>query len=418
MSDISFNLIFSKKVVVRACYVALVAGTVLTLINQWEGLFGTEAFSWPKLFLTYCVPYLVSSTSSYLTAKADQNEKSERTDEPIEGSLSTDHKPVFLEEVPAPAESEEVPVDDTPIEGQSKGAWPSPDTPAQEEEKEEPDLEPVHNLIDLALTTGSEIKNNATNVNTTSKERSLFIGDLLLKSESLCEKIDTLLEQMTENKTNLGEAGQAAQILTESFSSISLEMKEGRENSKRLGERAENFSSQFEEIHEIATEISKIAEQTNLLALNATIEAARAGDAGKGFSVVASEVKQLATDVTKAVDKVNTQLAELSNELDSLLSGIGSLDQIMEATEERISKDKVGAESSKENLAKHLDQSQNQLNCLSEELTLIPSLTNAIREIKANTEGAVTGSARNMELTDKLINNLQTANDTLRKQIS
>ncbi|MCG8491420.1 MAG: methyl-accepting chemotaxis protein [Sneathiellales bacterium] len=410
MSDISFKLVFSKKIIIRACYVAIVAGTALTLINQWDGLFGSGTFSWSKFLLTYCVPYLVSTASSYLAARADQNEQQAVNMASEENSISLDPQPFSFDEDAKPEPIEEI----LPVAPEENTTL----SPEQEDQTPAPDFEPVYSLIGLALNTGSEIKNNATNVNTTSKERSLFIGDLLLKSENLCEKIDLLLGQMTENKTNLGEASQAAQILTDSFSGISLEMKEGRENSKRLGERAQKFSAQFAEIHGIATEISKIAEQTNLLALNATIEAARAGDAGKGFSVVASEVKQLATDVTKAVDKVNAQLTELSGELETLLCGIGSLEHVMETTEERISKDKLEAETSKENLEKNLDQSQSHLNSLSEELALIPSLTNAIREIKANTEGAVTGSARNMELTENLISNLQTANDTLRQQVS
>lgn len=41
--------------------VALVVGTLLNLINQGDTLLGIAAVSWPKLALTYLVPYGVST---------------------------------------------------------------------------------------------------------------------------------------------------------------------------------------------------------------------------------------------------------------------------------------------------------------------------------------------------------------------
>lgn len=45
----------------RSFRVALVVGTVLCLINQGDALFSGAPISWPKLALTYVVPYLVST---------------------------------------------------------------------------------------------------------------------------------------------------------------------------------------------------------------------------------------------------------------------------------------------------------------------------------------------------------------------
>ncbi len=47
---------------------ALVVGSFLTLINQYDALLGQTAFNWYKAALTYCVPYLVS-TYGAVTAK-------------------------------------------------------------------------------------------------------------------------------------------------------------------------------------------------------------------------------------------------------------------------------------------------------------------------------------------------------------
>ncbi|MDB2705561.1 nitrate/nitrite transporter NrtS [Pseudomonadota bacterium] len=45
--------------------VALVVGSILNLINQPDALFGEQSVHYPKLILTYCVPYLVSSISAW-----------------------------------------------------------------------------------------------------------------------------------------------------------------------------------------------------------------------------------------------------------------------------------------------------------------------------------------------------------------
>lgn len=51
----------SPAVVATAVRVALLVGTVLTLINQGDALFGPGRFSLLKAALTYAIPYLVST---------------------------------------------------------------------------------------------------------------------------------------------------------------------------------------------------------------------------------------------------------------------------------------------------------------------------------------------------------------------
>lgn len=49
----------------RAIVVALVVGTLLCLINQWQAIaHGTVPIDWFKVVLTYIVPYAVSSYST------------------------------------------------------------------------------------------------------------------------------------------------------------------------------------------------------------------------------------------------------------------------------------------------------------------------------------------------------------------
>lgn len=45
--------------------VSLVVGTLLNLINQFSAILGPASIDWPRLILTYFVPYGVASVSAW-----------------------------------------------------------------------------------------------------------------------------------------------------------------------------------------------------------------------------------------------------------------------------------------------------------------------------------------------------------------
>lgn len=53
----------------QAAKVALVVGTVLNLINQWEALLGPAELDILKFGLTYMVPFCVSTYAAYTTRR-------------------------------------------------------------------------------------------------------------------------------------------------------------------------------------------------------------------------------------------------------------------------------------------------------------------------------------------------------------
>jgi len=51
--------------IVPALSIALLVGSILIVINQYDALFGDQNFRWLPALLTYCVPFVV-----FLTGRA------------------------------------------------------------------------------------------------------------------------------------------------------------------------------------------------------------------------------------------------------------------------------------------------------------------------------------------------------------
>lgn len=59
----------SKVLYKRAFIIALVVGSILNVINQYDAIWGEGVFSWTKALLTYCVPFIVSLVSAVITMR-------------------------------------------------------------------------------------------------------------------------------------------------------------------------------------------------------------------------------------------------------------------------------------------------------------------------------------------------------------
>lgn len=72
----------NKAMLMKAARVALVVGTVLLLINQFDALFGDQTIKWLPALLTYCVPFVVfisGQLSSQKECSHKEHSQKERT---------------------------------------------------------------------------------------------------------------------------------------------------------------------------------------------------------------------------------------------------------------------------------------------------------------------------------------------------
>jgi methyl-accepting chemotaxis protein len=62
-----------QRAIKRAAIIAIVVGSLLNVINQYDAIFlGQQNIDWLKIVLTYCVPFGVSLFSGWLASRDAQ----------------------------------------------------------------------------------------------------------------------------------------------------------------------------------------------------------------------------------------------------------------------------------------------------------------------------------------------------------
>jgi len=138
---------------------------------------------------------------------------------------------------------------------------------------------------------------------TTSNVRS--VGDMVKQNAEVAQNVSTMTRQLQQ------QTGAASDLMAKTVKGMDTL----RTSSSRMTE--------------IIGTIDSIAFQTNILALNAAVEAARAGEQGRGFAVVASEVRNLARRSQEAASEVRKLIVESSGRVQTSVSEIGSVSEIM-----------------------------------------------------------------------------------------
>jgi len=183
------------------------------------------------------------------------------------------------------------------------------------------------------------------------------IGEMVIASDQLVEKLKTVLSRVKEGiafmsssssetyrtadhlSSNANEQASSFEEISSTMEEIAANISSNTENSQQtekisieanesiqgVSAKAKKTVEANKTILEKISVINDIASQTNLLALNAAVEAARAGEYGKGFAVVASEVRKLAEKSNLAADEI----IKLASDSYQIASDVGD---VMEET--------------------------------------------------------------------------------------
>lgn len=243
-----------------------------------------------------------------------------------------------------------------------------------------------------------QVRTNAAEVNSSSKERAVFISDLIEKAASMEKRAGCLASANSVTTSQLKGALETIQKTNKPVEQFSNAIEQGLEHSALIVSSTGEMDERLASIKHAGFLISDIAETTRMLALNASIEANRAGEAGASFEVIANEVRSLAGQIEKVLGAVAGSLDELTYTNDGLRSAAGLLNRSMQDAE-------AGSNGCARQLGALSDNVGKEVRCAAERSDEIATLTgdlgvlySAICQIEENTQSAILGSAQNVEL--------------------
>lgn len=392
-----------KTVWIRAAMTAVVVGPILTLINQWEAIAAWQGVDGLKFAMTLLVPFCVSAVTGLAVSRASYRGFARRqavVDQALEkGNIALEAERHRLREL-----QEAHAIVCTALE-EAHAAVVGP--PAEQRARD--DAPGANRYVRQAGNQIIEIRNNALRVNRSSEERVQFISALIERCEGVSESVGRLGVEAEESGISVLEIDAGIGRIAGSVGALSDEISGTVSQVAEMTEVAKAFQEKFDLVKEATTRLGSLAYQTRLLALNATIEAARAGEAGKGFNVVATEVRHLAESSTKDSSDIASFVEQLEESLNALLSRISAVDLTLSQNHQTSAE----CRSLSNEICSDVERLSERIRYTSQEtatqLPAVVGLVEDIKQIKANTEAAVTGSANNIRLCEETMQDLRAA---------
>ncbi|GLR69153.1 nitrate/nitrite transporter NrtS [Agaribacter marinus] len=346
---------------------ALIIGSILTLINQWQAILGDTPINLVSLFLTYLVPFCVYQYGRMKNAAKQEKEAQANLEqqETLHQNLSNNL------------------------------------------------AKHLESLRDL----GNTVSNVARKVNKASKERAGVVSESKLKAQNIKDSAIEIDAMNLTSSQQLETLDTSYQSLNERVSMLIDIVYRAEAWTRSMSETTQKFNSEFNKISEMTVTISEISASTNLLALNAAIESARAGEMGRGFSVVADEVKKLAVESGENANAIGQQVKNLSKMETHIRTEAENFSSILQTTLEETGESEKGLANLTETLKQtikdfdeHIGEIQSKANA---QIAEVEEIVNRLSVIEEGALAAIDGSAKNIGVGESILNEAKNALDTI-----
>lgn len=349
------GLFFTPSQIKRSFASAVIVGSILNLVYQWQGIFGEPDIIWTAFLLTFLVPYCVATVFGAMTSQQLYAQK----------------------------------------------------LPQKNLDVDKIDSELNTQIADELLQITSSITQNARNVNQASSQRIDFVEEVASTARHAQETTANLTTEAENTKAQVEKMRMYFHQVCEHIGSLGEQINLSKSATEGVSTEIYQFLSEFESIAKLASGITAISDQTNLLALNAAIEAARAGEMGRGFAVVADEVKSLAAQTKQNAAQIDRHLVNLDVSQNSLNKALKSLLESMEQAQLATNSGETSMQQTTAEVSSACDEIHSSLEHFGAELKAeqakLKSIADNVDELAQDTRKAIKGSATNIELGSKAI---------------
>ena len=187
------------------------------------------------------------------------------------------------------------------------------------------DVETVESKMINVNSSMEQTINSMSEVSTGTNESAEAIQNQLLKTEQIQDSIGSVEKSVEVMGEYMDKSVEAVEHGREQIDNLKRLAGDAQNAGKEVSASLEAFTEYTNKMNSITELINSVASQTSLLALNASIEAARAGEAGRGFAVVATEISNLAGQTTSATADINELINNISSQLNNMVEKIDSL---------------------------------------------------------------------------------------------